>query len=50
MTKKYIKILELIFKNPVVFHRPHPRSETDKGAIISVRRFLQNAGVKNYEI
>ncbi|MFM6897252.1 MAG: type II toxin-antitoxin system HicA family toxin, partial [Microcystis panniformis] len=22
-----------------VFHRPHPRRETDKGAVVSVRRF-----------
>jgi hypothetical protein len=29
-----------------VFHRPHPRKETDKGAIKSVRRFLEAAGVK----
>ena len=29
-----------------VFHRPHPRKETDKGALISMRRFLKNAGVK----
>ena len=29
-----------------VFHRPHPRKETDKGAVISVRTFLENAGVK----
>jgi hypothetical protein len=29
-----------------VFHRPHPRKETDKGAIASMRRFLENAGVK----
>jgi len=28
------------------FHRPHPRSDTDKGAVKSVRRFLENAGVK----
>lgn len=27
-----------------VFHRPHPRKETDKGAIRSMRRFLGNAG------
>lgn len=27
------------------FHRPHPRPETDKGAIRSVRRFLMEAGV-----
>ena len=29
-----------------VFHRPHPQKETDKGAIKSVRRFLEAAGVK----
>ncbi len=28
-----------------VFHRPHPRKETDKGALKSVRRFLKEAGV-----
>jgi len=29
-----------------VFHRPHPRKETNKGAVVSLRRFLENAGVK----
>jgi hypothetical protein len=29
-----------------VFHHPHPRKETDKGAIASLRRFLENTGVK----
>ncbi len=85
MNKKQLKVLGLIFKNPVpsnvkwidvetllesldaeisegngsrvrielngvkaVFHRPHPRKETDKGALISVRRFLMNAGI-NYD-
>lgn len=28
-----------------VFHRPHPQKETDKGALMSVRRFLAEAGV-----
>jgi hypothetical protein len=28
-----------------VFHRPHPQKETDKGAVVSVRRFLQEAGI-----
>ena len=27
------------------FHRPHPSPNTDKGAVKSVRRFLENAGV-----
>lgn len=29
-----------------VFHRPHPKRVTDKGAVKSVRRFLTEAGVK----
>lgn len=28
-----------------VFHRPHPRKEADKGAVGSMRRFLNEAGV-----
>ena len=29
-----------------VFHRPHPRKETDKSAVMSMRRFLIEAGVQ----
>jgi len=29
-----------------VFHRPHPCKETNKGAVKSVRKFLEAAGVK----
>jgi hypothetical protein len=29
-----------------VFHRPHPRKETDRGAVRSMRRFLVEAGIK----
>ncbi len=29
-----------------VFHRPHPEKETDKGAVKSVRRFLESAGIR----
>jgi len=28
-----------------VFHRPHPRKEADKGAVKSMRRFLEAAKV-----
>jgi len=28
-----------------VFHRPHPRPETDKGAVASMRRWLEANGV-----
>ncbi len=30
----------------MVFHRPHPKKETDKGAVKSVQRFLKTAGVQ----
>ncbi|WP_337244977.1 type II toxin-antitoxin system HicA family toxin [Luteimonas sp. gir] len=29
-----------------VFHRPHPRPVTDKGAVASIRRILESNGVK----
>ncbi len=29
-----------------VFHRPHPRKEANKPTVRSVRRFLEQAGVK----
>jgi hypothetical protein len=29
-----------------VFHRPHPKPETDKGALKAVKRFLSEAGIE----
>ena len=29
-----------------VFHRPHPKPETNKGAVVSVREFLVVAGIE----
>jgi hypothetical protein len=29
-----------------VFHRPHPQKTTDKGAVNSIRKFLENTGVR----
>jgi len=29
-----------------VFHRPHPKKETDKGAVKSMRRFLTEAEIE----
>ncbi|MGQ0563645.1 MAG: type II toxin-antitoxin system HicA family toxin [Gemmobacter sp.] len=37
-------VLELSGK-VAVFHRPHPRPETDKGAVVAVRKFLIEAGI-----
>lgn len=28
------------------FHRPHPSPDTDKGALVSLREWLENIGVK----
>lgn len=36
-------------KKRAVFHRPHPQKETDKGALVSLRKFLENAGIKPEE-
>lgn len=30
-----------------VFHRPHPHKETDRGAVVSMQRFLREAGIQN---
>jgi len=34
----------------LVFHRPHPKKITDKGAVKSVRKFLNDAGIRHDEI
>ena len=36
-------------KRKAVFHRPHPQKETDKGALVSLRKFLENADIKPKE-
>ena len=33
-----------------VFHRPHLEKVTDKGAVKSMRKFLDNAGVKDDDL
>ena len=40
------RIRVLLNNERAVFHRPHTDRNTDKGAIISVRKFLNNAGVR----
>lgn len=32
-----------------VFHKPHPQKELDKGALVSLRKFLENAEVRPKE-
>lgn len=36
----------LLFGEVRVFHRPHPSPDTDKGAIASIRKWLESHGVK----
>ncbi len=39
------RIRIVLNKRKAVFHRPHPQKETDKGALVSLRKFLENAGI-----
>jgi len=35
-----------LFGDRRVFHRPHPSPDTDKGAVASIRNWLETNGVK----
>ncbi|MBO1926668.1 type II toxin-antitoxin system HicA family toxin [Thiomicrorhabdus sp. 6S2-11] len=35
-----------LFNEVRIFHRPHPTPDTDKGAVASVRKWLELNGVK----
>ena len=35
-----------LFEEIRVFHRPHPSPDTDKGAVASIRKWLESNGVK----
>ena len=35
-----------LFGEVRVFHRPHPSPDTDKGAVASIRKWLDEHGVK----
>ncbi|WP_244958764.1 type II toxin-antitoxin system HicA family toxin [Neisseria shayeganii] len=40
------RIAVVLFGQVKVFHRPHPSPDTDKGAVASVRKWLEDNGVK----
>jgi hypothetical protein len=40
------RIAVVLFGQVQVFHRPHPAPDTDKGAVASVRKWLDSNGVK----
>ncbi|CAK7192811.1 hypothetical protein COMNV_01020 [Commensalibacter sp. Nvir] len=39
------KIAVILFNEVHVFHRPHPSPTTDKGAVVSVKKWLEQNGV-----
>lgn len=39
------RVAVVLFGEVKVFHRPHPSPNTDKGAVASVRRWLEQHGV-----
>ena len=40
------RVAVFLFNEVRVFHRPHPSPKTDKGAVVSVKRWLEQHGVK----
>ena len=34
-----------MFNQAYVFHRPHPSPDTDRGAIVAIRKWLEENGV-----
>lgn len=40
------RVAVVLFGEVRVFHRPHPSPKTDKGAVASVRRWLEQHGVR----
>jgi hypothetical protein len=40
------RIAVVLFGQVQVYHRPHPRPTTDKGAIAGIRKWLESNGVK----
>ncbi|MDR2825612.1 MAG: type II toxin-antitoxin system HicA family toxin [Deltaproteobacteria bacterium] len=39
------RICVRLFDDRRVFHRPHPSPDTDKGAVASIRKWLEDNGV-----
>ncbi len=40
------RISVALFGEVRVFHRPHPSPDTDKGAVASIRKWLESHGVR----
>jgi HicA toxin of bacterial toxin-antitoxin, len=39
------RVAVVLFNEVRVFHRPHPSPDTDKGAVASIRKWLEQHGV-----
>ena len=39
------RVAVFLFNEVKVFHRPHPKPDTDKGAASSIRKWLESHGV-----
>lgn len=39
------RVAVFLFGEVMVFHRPHPSPETDKGAVTSIRKWLEQHGI-----
>lgn len=39
------RVAIILFGEVQVFHRPHPKPTTDKGAVASIRKWLESHGV-----
>jgi HicA toxin of bacterial toxin-antitoxin, len=40
------RVAVVLFREVRVFHRPHPSPNTDKGAVASIRKWLEQHGVE----
>jgi len=40
------RVAVVLFQEVRVFHRPHPSPDTDKGAVASIRKWLEQHGVE----
>jgi hypothetical protein len=40
------RVAIFLFNEVRIFHRPHPSPKTDKGAVVSVKKWLEQHGVK----
>ena len=45
MEREGSRVAVILFGQVQVYHRPHPQPATDKGAVASIRKWLESHGV-----